>query len=114
MTEVLEVSGIKSFTEKVLRSPQPVIVDFYATWCASCRRIHPLLEQLATTLEDNLRLVRVNVEVGDNTNLSAQYGVYSLPTVLLFIDGRVTEQVQNITTFAKLKTNIEQFLTVKA
>lgn len=77
--------GSAEFTEKVLESPVPVMVDFWAPWCKPCDAIEPHLRGLADEWDQRVRLVRVNVDV--EAGLSAHYGVLSLPTVILFAGG---------------------------
>jgi thioredoxin 1 len=74
-----------AFEREVLASPVPVIVDFWAPWCKPCEAIEPHLRELAETWAERVRLVRVNVD--EEAGLSADYGVLSLPTVILFAGG---------------------------
>ena len=87
MTEanILHVSEA-SFPDDVLQSDKPVLVDFWAEWCGPCRAIAPLLEDVATERRDSLRVVKVNVD--ENPQLAGRYGVRSIPTLILFQDGR--------------------------
>jgi thioredoxin 1 len=73
------------FEREVLASPVPVIVDFWAPWCKPCEAIEPHLRELSETWGDRVQLVRVNVD--EEAGLSGRYGVLSLPTVILFVDG---------------------------
>jgi thioredoxin 1 len=74
-----------TFEGRVLESPVPVIVDFWAPWCKPCDAIEPHLRSLAEEWGDRVRLVRVDVDA--EPGLSSRYGVLSLPTVVLFADG---------------------------
>ena len=78
------------FEEKVLKSDRPVLVDFWAEWCAPCRMIAPVLDELDAEMGDRLRIVKVNVD--ENPNTPATYGVRGIPTLLLVKDGRVVSQ----------------------
>jgi thioredoxin 1 len=73
-----------AFETEVLKSEQPVIVDFWAEWCGPCHAVAPVLEQIADERED-LRLVKVNID--EEPALAQRYGVMSIPTILLFKDG---------------------------
>ena len=76
-----------SFDEVVLKSDKPVLVDFWATWCGPCRMLGPVIEELATEYED--RVVVGKVDVDNNQEFAAKYGVRNIPTVLVFKDGEV-------------------------
>jgi thioredoxin 1 len=78
-----------TFPEAVLRSPVPVIVDFWAPWCRPCRAIEPLLAGIAEAAGERVRLARLNVD--ENVGAPSRYGVLSLPTVILFSDGDPVE-----------------------
>ena len=76
-----------SFEEAVLKSDKPVLVDFGAEWCGPCRTLGPIIEELATEYEG--RVVVGKVDVDNNQEFSAKYGVRNIPTVLMFKDGEV-------------------------
>ena len=76
-----------SFEEAVLKSDKPVLVDFGAEWCGPCRTLGPIIEELATEYEG--RVVVGKVDVDNNQESSAKYGVRNIPTVLMFKDGEV-------------------------
>ena len=76
-----------SFDEVVLKSDKPVLVDFWARWCGPCRMLGPVIEELATEYEG--RVVVGKVDVDNNQEFAAKYGVRNIPTVLVFKDGEV-------------------------
>ena len=76
-----------SFDEVVLKSDKPVLVDFWATWCGPCRMLGPVIEELATEYEG--RVVVGKVDVDNNQEFAAKYGVRNIPTVLVFKYGEV-------------------------
>lgn len=76
-----------SFEEAVLKSDKPVLVDFGAEWCGPCRTLGPIIEELATEYEG--RAVVGKVDVDNNQEFTAKYGVRNIPTVLMFKDGEV-------------------------
>lgn len=75
-----------SFEQEVLKSEQVVLVDFWAEWCGPCRMIAPVLEQVATSMQDKVKVVKMNVD--ENPSTPSQYGIRSIPTLILFKNGK--------------------------
>src|SRR5258708_6259681 len=86
----LEVNG-DNFAAEGLNSDKPVLVDFWASWCGPCRAIAPVIESLALQFSGKVKVTKVNVD--ENPELSAQYQVRSIPTLLIFKDGAVVDGV---------------------
>ena len=103
MTEVTDAN----FQAEVLESTEPVLVDFWAPWCGPCRVIAPELEQLAEERED-LRIVKLNVD--DNQQTAARYGVMSIPTLILFRHGEAAHQIVGLRRKRQLEQEIEPVL----
>ena len=80
-----------NFQSEVLGSKDPVLVDFWATWCGPCRAIGPLVDQLATEYKGKLKVGKLDIDA--HQNVPQKYGVMSIPTLLLFKDGQVTDQI---------------------
>jgi thioredoxin 1 len=78
-----------NFGEEVLKSKEPVLVDFWAEWCGPCRAISPLLEELSTELAGKVKIVKLNVD--ENEATAAKYNVRSIPTMILFKDGEAAD-----------------------
>jgi thioredoxin 1 len=87
---VLEMTDAK-FEADVLKSKGPVLVDFWATWCAPCKAIGPVLDQLADEFAGKVTIAKVNVD--ENPSTPGQYGVRGIPTMILFKDGEIVDQL---------------------
>lgn len=87
MSELIKSIDDVQFTAEVIESPQLVLVDFWAEWCGPCKMIAPVLEQVATELGSRIKIVKVNVD--HNPQAPAQYGVRSIPNLILFKNGVV-------------------------
>lgn len=80
-----------NFEVEVLKSTRPVLVDFWATWCGPCRMIAPLVEEASARYADRLDAGKVNVD--ENAQLCTEYGIVSIPTLIIFKDGRPAGKV---------------------
>ena len=79
-----------NFGEEVLSSKEPVLVDFWAEWCGPCRAIAPVLEELSSELQGKVKIVKLNVD--ENPGVAGQLGIRSIPTLMMFKDGKVASQ----------------------
>jgi len=97
-----------NFDDSVIKSSVPVLVDFWAEWCGPCRMIAPTVEELATDYGDKVTIGKLNVD--DNPNTATQFGVRSIPTLLLFKDGEVVESVVGLTDKTRLQALLDKHL----
>jgi thioredoxin 1 len=78
-----------NFQSSVLQSAEPVVVDFWAEWCGPCKMIAPSLEEIATELDGKVKVAKLNID--ENPELAAQFGVRSIPTLMIFKGGQVAD-----------------------
>lgn len=83
---ILQVSD-GSFDQDVLKSGQPVLVDFWAEWCAPCRQIAPFLEEIAVEMAGKIKIAKINIDFNPNT--PGRYGVRGIPTLMIFKNGQI-------------------------
>ncbi|MFZ2052798.1 MAG: thioredoxin [Candidatus Aminicenantales bacterium] len=97
--DILNVSDA-TFEEEVLKSPLPVLIDFWAVWCAPCHIIAPAVEEIAGSHKEKLKVAKMNVD--ENMNTPAKYGIRGIPTLLLFKGGELKETMVGVQPKAKI------------
>jgi thioredoxin 1 len=109
MSDKLGTFSDSTWDQEVLHSDKPVLVDFWAEWCQPCRVLAPTIEALAEEYGDKVKIGKLNVD--ENSGVSAKYHIRGIPTVLLFKDGEVKEQIVGLTSKDNLTKLIEKHLT---
>jgi thioredoxin 1 len=87
MNDKIKVVNDESFETDVVNSSKPVLVDFWAEWCAPCKALSPILDEIVNEYDDRVTIAKVNVD--ENTQIPSKYGIRGIPTMLLFKDGTV-------------------------
>ena len=99
------------FTAEVTQCPQPVVVDFYATWCGPCRELAPMLDRAAGGYAGKIKFVKVNVD--EAPALAQRYEISGIPHVLMFKHGQVIQQMLGLPQEADLKSDLDKFAAAK-
>ena len=108
MSEHVKETNDSEFEAHVLSSDQPVLVDFWAAWCAPCRMLAPTVEAVAEKYAGNASVVKLNVD--DNPSVSQRYGIKGIPTLILFKNGKEEERVVGATSEAAISRMIDKHI----
>ena len=107
MSKPVEVND-SNFDQMVLQSKTPVLVDFWAVWCGPCRMVAPVVEELAGEYEGKVTFTKLNVD--ENPKTASQYGIMSIPTLLIFKDGAPVSNIVGFRPKPELKKSIDAAL----
>ena len=97
-----------NFATEVLSSPIPVVVDFFTSWCGPCKQLSVTLDQLASAYEGRIKVVKENAE--EAMNASGEYGVMTVPTILMFTNGQAIDELTGAVPMSKLEEFVEKYL----
>lgn len=108
MGEEILILTQENFDDEITRSEIPVLVDFWAPWCGPCRMLAPILEEIAEEFKGKLKVGKVNID--ENLSLSQKYSIQSIPTLILFKDGKEANRLVGAMSKEKLKSSLEEIL----
>ena len=106
MSEKVTNVSDADFEQKVIKSDKATLVDFWAPWCGPCRGVAPIVDELAAAFGDQVNFVKVNID--ENQKTPAAYGVRSIPTLMLFKNGKVQDTVIGLVAKEKLETLVKK------
>lgn len=107
MANILEVKE-NNFEQQVLNSNKVVLIDFWAQWCGPCRKLTPILEQIQNEFLNEIKVVKIDTE--ENINIAKEYGVSSLPTILIMKDKEVKEMIVGMMPKSAIISNIKKYI----
>ena len=96
----------QNFEQEVLKSEKPVLVDFWAAWCGPCQMMGPIVDELAEEMKDKVKIGKLNVD--ENRETATNYSVMSIPTLIIFKDGKVVKQLVGVQNKDNLKEELDK------
>ncbi len=108
MGKYTKIISDSNFESEVLKSTKPVLIDFWAEWCGPCRMVGPIVEQLAEEYNGKVMIGKVNVD--ENPAIASQYGIRSIPSLLVFSNGKVEEQIVGAVPKSRLQNSLNKYI----
>ena len=108
MTENIKDLDSDNFDTTITEMSKPTLIDFWAPWCGPCKSITPILEELAIEMGDQIQICKVNVD--NNANIASRFNIRAIPTMLLFKDGSIVDQIVGLTNKDDLKNKLTIYI----
>jgi thioredoxin 1 len=108
MSETTSAVTDNTFNEEVLESELPVLVDFWAPWCGPCRMVAPVVDEIASQYKDRVKVMKLNTD--ENPGVAGQYGIRSIPTLMIFKGGQKVDMVVGAVPKTTLSQTLEKYL----
>ena len=108
MSDAITTLTQASFAEEIAVADKPVVVDFWAEWCGPCKKLAPILDEIATETADKISIAKVNID--DHPDLARQFDIMQIPTMIVFKDGQPVHRIMGASGKAGMLENLSEFL----